>query len=273
MEKNRLRAKPDFANINLFGKCNVSCFFCLGNDLKNEFSKFDHTGVHFEFWKNFDMFLAKCYDNDIKKIYVTGQNVDSLQYQYLEELVDFLVSLGFKVGIRTNGYLGMAFLDMFNNKCELSIGYSFHTQYSRKNYHIMKRHDLPHMAQLLEHTERPRVSVVINRWNWDEVDSLVEYFGRFKNVRYVQMRRVSTDTRQDFHKCDQDFYDIVHREVKRDYPLAREFYGAEIYRMYGKDVCFWPTIATKANSFNYFTDGTVSEEYFIIEGYLKNKES
>lgn len=50
-----------------------------------------------------------------------------------------------------------------------------------------------------------------------------------------------------------------------------DFYGAERYQLYGKEVCFWRTVETCANSINYFTDGTISEEYFVVEGYMKNK--
>jgi hypothetical protein len=31
------------------------------------------------------------------------------------------------------------------------------------------------------------------------------------------------------------------------------------------------TVRTSVNNYNYFTDGTVSDEYFVIEGYLKNR--
>ena len=34
--KNRNRQVPTFANINLLGKCNADCYFCLGKDIKSE---------------------------------------------------------------------------------------------------------------------------------------------------------------------------------------------------------------------------------------------
>ena len=42
--------------------------------------------------------------------------------------------------------------------------------------------------------------------------------------------------------------------------------------IYDKPVVFWRTIKTSVNSLNYFTDGTVSDEYFVVEGYLKNRK-
>jgi len=63
-------------------------------------------------------------------------------------------------------------------------------------------------------------------------------------------------------------WNIGLREIK----VYNEY--AEIYDVYGQDVVFWRTIKTSANSINYFTDGTISEKYFIIEGYLdQNKKT
>jgi hypothetical protein len=50
------------------------------------------------------------------------------------------------------------------------------------------------------------------------------------------------------------------------------FAGAEIYQYRGIDVVFWKTTETTSNSLNYFTDGTISDEYFVVEGYLKYME-
>jgi hypothetical protein len=50
-----------------------------------------------------------------------------------------------------------------------------------------------------------------------------------------------------------------------------EYENAKIIKgVYPIDVVFWETVSTTANSMNYFTNGVISTEYFIIEGYLKN---
>lgn len=38
------------------------------------------------------------------------------------------------------------------------------------------------------------------------------------------------------------------------------------------EVVFWRTVKTTTNSFNYFTDGTFSKEYFIVEGYANEHD-
>jgi hypothetical protein len=49
-----------------------------------------------------------------------------------------------------------------------------------------------------------------------------------------------------------------------DYCLGEKFF----YN--GTEIIFWRTTETNVNSLNYFTDGVISDEYFIVEGYLKN---
>jgi hypothetical protein len=45
--------------------------------------------------------------------------------------------------------------------------------------------------------------------------------------------------------------------------------SADVFEISGVPVCFWRTVKTTIGSFNYFTDGTSSDEYFVVEGYLK----
>jgi len=51
--KNRTRDKYTFANINLLGKCNVDCFFCLGKDIEQLLSQQSQMKDHFSNWKRF----------------------------------------------------------------------------------------------------------------------------------------------------------------------------------------------------------------------------
>ena len=45
-KKVRVRSPYSFANINLLGKCNVDCYFCLGKDLEKEFDKYQTLQRH-----------------------------------------------------------------------------------------------------------------------------------------------------------------------------------------------------------------------------------
>lgn len=271
--KNRNRDSYSFANINLLGPCNVDCFFCLGKDIENLLCNHNHIKTHFSEWENFGEFLYQCGKNSIDKIYITGQNTDSLLYKYLKELIYFLHDEGFKVGLRTNGYLALQKMEEVNS-CELSVGYSVHTLNPITNKMIMGRSDMPEWEKIINSTNTPRVQIVLNRCNKFEFFPLIRFLAQFKEkLRYIQVRRVSTDTRQDILAPDQIAYEEIYTQVHEIFPMTRKFVtDAEEYDMFGLPVAFWRTIKTSVNSMNYFTDGTISDLYFIIEGYLKSKE-
>ena len=94
-------------------------------------------------------------------------------------------------------------------------------------------------------------------------------------IKYVQVRRPSTDTRQQFLYPDVAAYERVYTQISHIFgPPPRKFVtDAEEYelkRIIDIPVVFWRTTKTSVNSMNYFTDGTISDNYFIVEGYLKN---
>lgn len=268
--KNRKRLDPTFANINLLGKCNVNCYFCLGKELKDLSSGENQICTHFNEWKNFNDFLGICHSNRISKLYITGQNTDSLMYLHLKELIVHLRKY-FSVGIRTNGYLAKKNLDVLN-LCNLSVGYSVHSIIPETNYKIMGRRNIPDWVSIISKTNNPRIQIVVNRHNVGEIKSLLYAFSGFENVRYIQCRRISSDNRNNELHEDAVVYEKFYKEISRQYKQIGTYYNAQIFNIYGKPVCFWRTVKTSINSFNYFTDGTISTEYFIVEGYSKNKK-
>jgi len=270
--KNRERDYYSFANINLLGKCNVDCFFCLGKDIADKLSCHNQVREPFCNWEHFNDFLCRCTALGIQKIYITGQNTDSFVYPHLQSLVDWLHNCGFQVGLRTNGFNATDDNIRIANKCELSTGYSIHALSPVVNKMILGRDRVPDWEKILNATERPRVSIVINRCNEYEFWNLLKFISNFKHVRYIQARRVSTDTRLELLTPDIAAYERVYTQVASIFgPPSRKFVtDAEEYQIYGMPVVFWRTVKTSVNSINYFTDGTISEEYFVVEGYLKN---
>jgi len=268
--KNRERARPTFANINLLGKCNVDCYFCLGKDLDKEFGQFNHTQTHFSEWKNLEQFLKDCKEAGIALIYITGQNTDSLVYKYLDELIDYLQNdHGFLVGLRTNGYLAPRWYPTLQ-KCQRSVGYSIQSLNPEANFQIMKRRDLPKWEDIIPNSgNRVRVQIVVNRYNKNEVLPIIKYASQFPNVQYVQIRRISTDHRYDVLKEDQRIFADLLSQVNENFRRLQDFYLAPQYDMFGIRVCWWATVRTSIGSYNYYTDGTINKDYFVIEGYEK----
>lgn len=273
INKNRNREEFTFANINLLGNCNANCYFCLGKDIESELAGKNQLKTHFTEWKNFNQFLNKCTENKIERLYLTGQTADGLQYKYLDEIVEHLQWHGFKVGVRTNGLLAIEKLPTIQ-KMLTGVGYSIHTLIPHRNKVIMGTYEIPDWEYIIPRSgPNVRISIVVGRYNWREVEDIVKFVSQFENVRYIQLRRISTDTRYDLLEQDIDAYESFYETFKLQAgePYGH-FYLADQYEWYGKEVNFWRTVETSCNSMNYFTDGTISDEYFIVEGYLKNKQ-
>lgn len=269
-EKLRQREAPTFANINLLGPCNVDCYFCLGKDIDGVWSGQNQIKTHFQEWPNLDKYLTLCEDAEIKNIYITGQNTDSLMYRYLGDLVDYLQEqYSFDVGLRTNGYLAKRNIEIIN-KCRRRTGYSIHSLNSETNQKIMLRSDIPDWNNILKDTDKCRVSIVLNRYNEHELQEILAFVSQYENVKYIQVRRICTDTREDFLHPDTIVYERTHEAVSKEFTKHREFYKAPCYTIRNKEVVFWRTVKTSIGSFNYYTDGSYTDDYFVIEGYQNN---
>lgn len=269
--KNRNRNPYSFANINLLGHCNANCYFCLGKDISEKIDSEDQANIYFSDWKNFDKFILNCKELNIKKIYLTGQNIDSLQYKYFEELRQYLQGLGFLFGIRTNGYLLEEKLSSVL-LCNDEIGLTINSLVPETNHIIMGRHDIPKWNILIPQLKNCRVSLIPNRYNISEIPQIIQYISNFKNVKYIQVRRISTDTRLDLLTPDIEIFEKFYEEIKKKYTQDGEFNLSQKFIINDMPIYFWRTVETSVNSINYFTNGVLSDEYFIIEGYLKNEK-
>lgn len=273
-EKLREREAPTFANINLLGPCNVDCYFCLGKDIDGVWSGQNQIKQHFSEWPNFEEYLELCKNAGIKNLYITGQNTDALMYRHLSQIIDHLQDdHGFDVGLRTNGYLAPRMIDTIN-KCRRRVGYSIHSLTPETNHTIMRRSDIPDWRSIIPNTDKCRVSIVLNRYNEHELPELLAFCAEFPNIAYVQVRRICTDTREDWLHPDTQVYERVHETFAKNHAQHREFYNAPCYTLeseYGeKEVVFWRTVKTSIGSFNYYTDGSYTDDYFVIEGYQNN---
>lgn len=264
--------KYSFANINLIGTCNADCYFCLGKDIESELSKQNQMSTHFSLWNNLDKYLDMCKEYGVEKIYLTGENTDPLIYKYLGELIDYVQNKGFNVGIRNNGYLALKQMEHIN-RCRDEIGYSVNAISAKANQKVMGRPDIPNWKEIIPATNNPRTSIIVSRHNEHEFFDIIKFLSQFDNIRYIQARCIVSETRNDQMVEDQKVFENLHKYVDANYPLVDAFHGASIYEIYGKKVSFWKNWNTNINSMNYFSDGTISESYFIINGYLQNQEN
>jgi len=272
-EKNWNREAPSFANINLLGVCNADCYFCLGKDIDPILSKQNQLTTHYNDWKNFPEFLELCDDSDINRLYITGQNTDALMYKYLEDLIDYLQNIErFHVGLRTNGFLAKKRFSTLV-KCKSSVGLSIHTLNPMTNKKIMGTSHIPDWYNIIPDIPNVRISIVLNRFNDHELMTLLEFAAQFENVKYIQVRRICTDSRENYLIEDVDIFEQRYKIIAKHFKQIGEFYNAPIFKIFGKEVCFWRTVKTDIDSYNYFTDGTISDEYFVIEGYMRESKN
>jgi MoaA/NifB/PqqE/SkfB family radical SAM enzyme len=234
----------------------MDCHFCLGKDLP-ELKEKDYNEVHFSDWKNLKTFLCDCYNKDIGRIYITGQTTDPMCYKHLGELVDYVQARGFRVGLRTNGIGALKKMEIIN-RCKQGCGYTLNAPSADTELAIRR-------------TLRPRVSTVVTRDNVRHLPALIQHISRLKPVRYIQVRKVSTHTRTVPLQDDQKAFNEALIEFMKHHPRVGFLWKAPVFRAHGKDVVFWPTVETSANSWNYFVDGTISKEYEIIKGYLRSR--
>jgi MoaA/NifB/PqqE/SkfB family radical SAM enzyme len=263
---NTEREAPTFANINMLGKCNAKCYFCLGEDIPEHLAgRSDHL-VHYSEWPKLEKFLEQVKAVGIHKVYLTGQNTDALMCKHLASLIYHVQEVHcLDMGLRTNGIKALSHLQEINT-CRLETGYSIHSLDRHTNRRIMCTR-LPKWSEILPKTERARISIVVNRYNIGEFYDLVKFVGQFPNVQHVQARRVSTETRRDELERDLRIYEALYADVQKRFPQVSEFYGAPIHDIDGVKVTFWRTVKTKIGSLNYFTDGTISGDYFVVKGY------
>jgi len=267
------RSAATFANINLLGKCTLDCNFCLGKDLEKEFSKYDFNKVHFDAWSRFEEFLGWCRNGLVKQLYITGQNTDPTCYKYIHELVDYLKEQGFYVGVRSNGMIpDLALFNACTTCTEDAVGLTMLTRDPDRFFFLTGRRSMPEWEKLIPKITVPlRMAIVVTQNNAPEVLDLIQYISQFRNVRYVQLRRVSTITRRRDWKPAQDEFEKLAKEIDASFTKLDEYETAPIYSIYGMRVSLWRTILTTANSWNYFVNGVLSSEYEIIRGYMKQK--
>ena len=270
-DKNYNRGEPTFANINIMGPGNLNCRFDPGNDLKAEFDQYNNLDENFNDWKNFKTYISSLKAKGITKIYLTSPNTDPLLYKYLDELVTYLKQEGFYVGLRTNGLLAKEKMKIINKFDSVSYTLLTLSPDTLEKISPGSRHIIDWDYILTNTTAKKRISIVVTRENTGEVFGLIKFLSKYDDLSYIQVRKVSTVTREGLLKEDMRVFEELYAKVSGTYPKVGEFELAPIFKVEGKEVIFWRTEATTVNSSNYFTNGVYSDNHFIIEGYLENR--
>lgn len=225
------RKGSSFGTINLIGKCNLNCFYCKGNSIDN---KINHLTTHFREWKNFCTFIRQLKERNISNVYIKGINTDPSLYAFLDPLIVYLVNNNFYIGIKTSGYVDITHLFWFMNG---EVTYTINTLDRMTNYKLSGTYTIPNWNYIITNSgKKVNVSIVVNRYNVNEVKDIINYLYQFDNINEIQIN--SVPNRKEFQE-DINCYNIVYNEVK------------------GMDKVVFKQLNSVCD---YYTDGTIENE-------------
>ncbi len=276
----RKKEAPSFADINMMGKCNLNCFFCVGKELEKVAQKKGkninldfNMSKHFSQWPNFERFLELTKKQNIRKLYLTGSNTDPSTYKYLHELILYLKEAGFIVGIRTNGYFDLTEQNEILKALNGTVSYSLQSLKPETNKKITGTEKIPDWDKIIPNSgDKVRATIVVNRFNADEIYDMIKYLSKFDNVKYIQLRSIYAETdvfKRKYTKDIKAFKDLC-EDIKKKFEYVKSFKNCPIYNIYNKEVVLWNLGENTINANNYYTDGSFHQDYYVVAGYTSS---
>lgn len=245
-----------FGNIHLSGRCNRSCYFCIGQhmmalDPLDVLDVFPLPGL--------DGFVASCMEHGVSEVNVTGTNTDPLLYRHVAELREALESgiPGLVLGIRTNGALSAARKDVLRlfDKGSLTVC-SFDPLIYKAMMGSGIPPDLGEILPFYDHFSDLKLNVVLGDENvrgWDFLDTVLVASNH--GIKRINLREPYGQS----HIGD---------------PLAalglspvRMNLGMPVYDVHGASVCYWDVHYVEVESVNLYANGVVSTTYPITRGH------
>lgn len=264
-----------YGEILFLGRCNLKCFYCLSNEMhKLKQDNNNQLNIYFLDWNNFEEFIIKLKNNNIKTIYLSSVVTDPLLYKYINELVVFLQNNNFKVGIRTNGYLAENKIETLLSLNE-EISFSINSLNEKSNYEICKIKEIPNWDNILNifrrHKKKCRITIVINEYNYAEIFNILDYLNKYSDViSYVQLRKIykyNNDISQNI------YFDKIKDKIQNIGIKQKSFYESQQYIYNDLKVSLWEDVFKKESisSINYFTNGIISTNNLLIPTYEKGE--
>lgn len=271
--------KIDYGEIYFGGKCNLKCFFCIGNEMESEV--YEKTPDDFNDWKRFKEWISFLKEYNVPKIYLSSTSSEPLLYKNIDKLILFLEEEGFRVGIRTNASVRNCeeTLSLCNEVISLSLQ-SLNPETFKK---ITKRNlnfDIIETIKniKLKDNARLRVTIVVNRYNENEILDILDTLKDIKKIQYVQLRKVykydSVSEEIDFTE-DFEAYQRVRNLIKSKFKKTGNFKESEIFDVNGLSVSLWDVVSCRESiqSSNFWTDGRVTFNNLLVPGYKEAKET
>ena len=287
-----------YAEVLILGPCSCKCFYCLGKEMPKA-SKESQLYTDFKDWKNFDEFIIKARSLNIKKVYVSSVNSDPLLYKHIYDLIVYLKKFFEYVGIRCNAanldpktHIYRALdecteeISISLNSCNEALSQKIAGEHAKTEFFLlqfyMEREQRINANLKEKYPERRfRVSIVVNRYNVPQIESMLDYLAHIPLVSYVQLRRVYkyADNDKEFLK-DQQAFDILKEYIETVYTKVDEYKGSPIYEYESSDFSddegllkvrfsLWEDVfpEDEIRSFNYYTSGLISSNRLLVPGF------
>lgn len=262
----------DYGEIYFTGMCNLQCFFCIKDEMDEEV--YDRTLDDFNEWKGFNDWIKFLKDNRVPKIYLSSTSTEPLLYRNLANLIRYIQDNGFRVGIRTNASIKNCSETL--SLCDEEVSVSLQSLNPETFKKITKRNlnfDIIETLKSikLKDSANMRVSIVVNRYNENEIFSILDTLKDIKTIKYVQLRKVYkyNDTANDDFKEDFDAYQRVRDSISSKYKKTGNFKESEIFDVNGLSVSMWDVVFCRESiqSSGYWTNGTMTFNNLLVPGY------
>lgn len=242
-----------FGNIHLSGKCNRSCYFCIGQHMHG-LDRIDNLDQ----WPllGIDEFIAKCHEHKITEVNITGTDTDPLLYKHLAKLTLVLRDKipGAVLGIRTNGVANTDRIGCFD-KGSISVT-SFNEELYRKT---MGQGKPPNVAALVKQFWIPlKLNIVL-------CPETVE-----GGTKSDLMKTLGVANKLGFKRVNlREPYGQAHigDPLKKSMSPVKETLGMPTYDFHGTEVTYWDVHYVEVESVNLYANGIVSETYPVTKGH------
>ena len=261
-----------YGEILFLGPCNYNCYYCLQNEMdKLKEEKENQLNIHFNKWNHIDDFFSCCQEEGADKIFLSSTCTDPLLYNYLDELIEKIKAMNFKVGIRTNGVLAEKKIDTIL-KCDEEISFSINSFSSDTNLKITKNEYIPNYDEIFKalsnNNKKCRIAIVVNQFNYSEISEMLDTLSKYNCISYVQLRKVYK-----YYECNKDnedkAFENVTEWIKNNAVEIDSYFESMVYEYKEMKVSLWENVFSKnsVKSINYYTNGIISDYNLLVPIY------
>lgn len=270
--------KHYFANIHLSGKCNRSCYFCIGQhmmalDPLDNLDTWPLSGI--------DEFIKECNDRGIGEVNLTGTNTDPLLYKHLPELKSYLqenLKSTLVFGIRTNGVLIEYRSELWSlfDKGSISIT-SFDPKIYKKTMGQGKPPDLKMIKSICDHGIGPSWNnIKFNIVLCPELFEILEnheapdLFNTIYDLWQLGAKRINIREPYGQPNLGDKFKDFMKsfgaKPIDSVLGMPRWTIGTN-FNGFSTEIAYWDIHFVEVESVNLYANGIVSTTYPITKGH------